>query len=249
MSISHENEIQELIETTMKEVFGCKPKLFQSQAISMLIKMSLGILKTEPIFLCQPTGGGKSFVRDTFAALVGGITINIAPLLSLNADQKNKLKSKSKCSNVHTLHLDEYKDPRQISEIVEAISKHPKHSPVSLTLFSSPQQLVDYPQYLDLIEKNFNNGTLKLIFVDEVQLITQFGLWFRVDFYRLKSKLFTKVKSKIPILFMTASANEKLLSHLELLTGIKIKSSNYIWPMLRACNAENNQFCSHPRLK
>ena len=52
MSISHENEIQELIETTMKEVFGCKPKLFQSQAISMLIKMSLGILKTEPIFLC-----------------------------------------------------------------------------------------------------------------------------------------------------------------------------------------------------
>ena len=106
MSISHENEIQELIETTMKEVFGCKPKLFQSQAISMLIKMSLGILKTEPIFLCQPTSGGKSFVRDTFAASEGGITINIAPLLSLNVDPKNKLKSKSKCSNVYTLHLE-----------------------------------------------------------------------------------------------------------------------------------------------
>ena len=73
----------------------------------MLIKKSLRILKTEPIFLSQPTGRGKSFVRDTFAASVGGITINIAPLLSLNADQKNKLKSKSKCSNVHTLHLDE----------------------------------------------------------------------------------------------------------------------------------------------
>ena len=230
MDESCNDEIEELLKTTMEEVFECEPRPFQKEAISKLIKMSLGILNPQPIFLCQPTGGGKSFVRDVFAASVGGITINIAPLLSLSADQNNKLKSKCKCKNVHSLHLDEYNDAVQISEIKNLLLKHPQNSPVSLILFTSPQRLVEYPEYLDTIDTLIGRGTLKLVSIDEVHLFTQFGLWFRLEFIKLKHEFFSKVMNKVPILFMTASANESVIFHLELLTGIQLKNENYIWP-------------------
>ena len=35
--------------------------------------------------------------------------------------------------------------------------------------------------------------------------------------------------NKVPILFMAASANKSALSHLQLLTEIKLNNNNYIW--------------------
>ena len=74
--------------------------------------MSLKIVNPQTLFLCEPTGGCKSFVRNFFAASVESISINIALVLSPSADLRNKLKSKSKCKNIHSLHLDKYQDAK-----------------------------------------------------------------------------------------------------------------------------------------
>ena len=146
-------------------------KAFPKEAILKLIEILLGILNPQPTFLSQPTGGGKSFTRDVFAASVGGITINIAPLLSLSADQNNKLKSKCKCKNVHSLHLDEYNDAKQVAEIIQLLLKHPLNLPVLLILFTRPKRLVAFSEYLETVQKLINQDTLKLITVNEVQLL------------------------------------------------------------------------------
>jgi hypothetical protein len=49
---------------------------------------SQGGLEPSSAFLCHPTGGGKSLVRDTFAVAQNGVTWCILPLVSLAADQE-----------------------------------------------------------------------------------------------------------------------------------------------------------------
>ena len=226
-----DGEIEELVCSTTQQVFGYTPRPFQVAAVSQLIRMSLGMINTRPLFICQPTGGSKSLVRDVFAVAVAGIIINIAPLLSLNADQNNKLKSKARCRNIHSFHLHEYNENCQIDRIIEFLLNYPKNSPVCVLLFVSPQRIVEYPQYTNLVNELMAKGTLKLISIDEVQLFTQFGIWFRLEFYKLKDVLFNKALfHNIPILFMTASANKLTIHHLELLTGIQFKINDFLWP-------------------
>jgi superfamily II DNA helicase RecQ len=69
-----------------------------------------------PVFVCQPiTGGGKSAVRDAFAACQPGVTLNIAPLLSLNANQSTKLDLRRVSEKVVAIHWDQY---RQAADLV-----------------------------------------------------------------------------------------------------------------------------------
>ena len=47
--------------------------------------------KPAPVLFVEPTGGGKSLVRDVHAVMVKGITLTIVPLLALGADQTAKI--------------------------------------------------------------------------------------------------------------------------------------------------------------
>jgi hypothetical protein len=82
-----------------------------------------------------------------------------------------------------------------------------------------------------------DSGSLQLLCVDEAHLFVQFGLFFREEFIQLKSLLFekllqyeTSVYMKIPVLFMTATANQTILSQLERITGYTFLKHNVFWP-------------------
>ena len=246
MSYRHIEEVHELIKTTMDEVFSLKPKKNQLEAISHLILMSLEKIPIKPLLLCQPTGCGKSMVRDVFASSVGGITINIAPLLSLNADQNNKLKSKIKCKNVHCIHLDEYDNKSHVTKINQLLRLHPVNSSLTIIVFTSPQRLLKYNQYIETIYALMKEKTLKLISVDEIQLFTQFGLWFRVEFLKLKEVLFEKTKNKIPLLFMTASANKTMLHYFKLITSVDFDNNNVMWPNVKGMSSRQQEIIFNP---
>jgi hypothetical protein len=60
----------------MEAAFGISPYNWQEDAICHPLKMTnecLG-LPPAPVFLCQPTGGGKSLVRDTLAETQGAVS-------------------------------------------------------------------------------------------------------------------------------------------------------------------------------
>ena len=74
----------------MEKVFGNTPYPWQVEVISHLIIMSIDNsgLPAAPVLLVQPTGGGKSSIRDAHAVVNGGVSLTITPLLSLGADQE-----------------------------------------------------------------------------------------------------------------------------------------------------------------
>ena len=72
-----------LATVTMQDIFGKTPLPWQEKVIAHMNLMQgprCGV-PTAPILLIQPTGGGKSMVRDTFAAAHGGIHWSISPFV------------------------------------------------------------------------------------------------------------------------------------------------------------------------
>ena len=131
-------------------------------------------------------------VRDTFAASSPGVTINIAPLLSISADQHSKFMQKRRTPQVFSLHLDAYRttsQQRDMFVLLLRVASH--HGSVStiVVVFSSAQALTDNPIYRTML-RSLLNMKLVLVCIDEVHLFVQFGLWFLSEFVRLKSVLF-----------------------------------------------------------
>jgi hypothetical protein len=115
------------------------------------------IIDPAPIFLCQPTGGGKSLVRDGFATAQGGITWSISPLQSaLGADQEAKINEKAiqgPNQVIKAIHLDNYWKPEEQKGIAERLSKLGKDSRVTIIILSfasSHSRLDDVPQYVQV---------------------------------------------------------------------------------------------------
>ena len=192
------------------------------------------------MFLCQPTGGGKSAVRDAFASGEPGITLSIAPLLALNSDQAYKLKSRKVSSGTVVVHYDQYKHADNIADIEDRIIHNA--SSVSVVIFCSPQMLTDRPASIVFIDRLLSLNLLRLVCVDEAHLFCEFGLYFRKEFLALKSVLFSKLllgqpsnhadgnETICPVLVMTASATKSLLHQFESITGLHFDAADIFWP-------------------
>jgi hypothetical protein len=76
-----------------------------------------------------------------------GVTINIAPLLSLSADQHSKFMQKRHTPQVFSLHLDAYRTSSQQKEICALLLRVASHGSIStsMVVFSSAQALTDNP--------------------------------------------------------------------------------------------------------
>ena len=212
-SCTLDNFLQVLATNTMESMFGYKPFEWQVDILRHLYKVSsLKInVPCQPTFLCQPTGGGKSMVCDTFAATVGGITLNIAPLLALNADQDTKLLKKRKSNKIMSLHRDTYRTNHDRAAIMKAILNAP--SSAAIFLFASPQALATSSVWYGFVLRLLQLGRLKLLTIDKIHLFAQFGLWFRPKFIGLAKGLFSKLlipgtcRTQVPVLAMTATAD------------------------------------------
>ncbi len=103
---------RELSSDAMSTVFGKTPYEWQLDTLVHLAKMKLPRSGVSPgaVLLVRPTGGGKSSVRDVHSVMNGGVSLTITPLLSLGADQENKINSIAKQTSgpVVAIHLDEY---------------------------------------------------------------------------------------------------------------------------------------------
>jgi superfamily II DNA helicase RecQ len=244
---------QELSEISMVDAFGKRPFPWQKAIITHLNLMTCPTsgIPASPTFLCAPTGGGKSIARDSFAAGQGNVSWCISPLLSLGADQVIKINANSANGDgaVVAFHLDHYRQPAQQRSICQRISQITGVSNTTVCITSSPQALVNNKLYYGLYRDLLRNDLLKLLTVDELQLFVQFGRRFRNEFFALKDKVFAPIslsggkRSKIPILFMTATATKTILEQTTLLTGLTFCKRNIFWPgpshmLQRRCQIE-----------
>ena len=56
-----------------------------------LMKFKLSSIQPSPVIFIQPTGGGKSLIRDVHYVLLCGVSLMIVPIFSLDVDQKRKV--------------------------------------------------------------------------------------------------------------------------------------------------------------
>ena len=155
----------------------------------------------------QPTGSGKSLLFQTIATFLKGVTLCLSPLLSLAADQVNKLmiNTRSDDTAITALHLDEC-ELRDIPDIM-ALIKNLKDTS-TLFIFSSPQAITD--KFRSFSNGLITDGLIKFVVVDEVHLFTHFGRTFRDEFNLLNEHLFSKMPPSMPMLFLTASCTKEI---------------------------------------
>jgi hypothetical protein len=106
------HHFQHLSTVAMHDVFG-KNALWMA-----IINLSSFFYDTSvcpgTVLLVRPTSGGKSSVRDIYSVMCAGASLTITPLLSLGADQTQKIRQNKSINGgpVHAYLLDKLQCPQ-----------------------------------------------------------------------------------------------------------------------------------------
>jgi hypothetical protein len=133
------------ISYTFTQNHGYPPYDWQSSSTKRLLQVAAKVPTRSPtlIVLSQPTGGGKSSVRDVVGLMIGGVILTIVPLLGLSADQKTKLlaiKVKDP-QRVHAYNLDELQDKATNAALRQELESYNPESNGTDFVFTSRKNL------------------------------------------------------------------------------------------------------------
>lgn len=191
---------------------GYKLKDFQKEVIeNVLENNTLAIM---------PTGGGKSLIYWLSGIVLDGITIVISPLTALIDEQTDKLKEQG--YEVLTLHsgINSLKQ-------VDLLKKFSKKQLNPQFIFVSPERIsIDgFFEYCIKIRKD----DIKLIAIDEVHCVSQWGTSFRPFYKRIPvflDQVYGVNKWTPKILALTATLNPKEVA--DICTEFRIDKENII---------------------
>lgn len=164
------------------------------------------VINGEDTIALLPTGGGKSLCYQLPALALTGKTIVISPLIALMQDQIDSLKQKS----IPAIAL--HSGLRMI-ELDHAIDNF-IYGPAKL-LYVSPERLGS-----ELFLTRIIKADISLIAVDEAHCISQWGHDFRPAYKQIGT--FRKVMGKIPVMALTATANEEVVE--DIASSLTMKS-------------------------
>lgn len=174
--------------------FPLKP--FQEKVINQVISngSTLAIM---------PTGGGKSLIYWVTAKALGGTCLVVSPLIALIDEQAEKLtKEGLKVLAIH--------GGMGASEQIKQLKKFAKGESNPDFIFVSPERMATdgFFEYCISLQKN----KIKLVVVDEVHCISQWGFNFRPFYKHIPTFLNSVFGNQIPkILGLTATINPREL--------------------------------------
>ncbi|KAI9144498.1 P-loop containing nucleoside triphosphate hydrolase protein [Paraphysoderma sedebokerense] len=167
-------------------------------------------------FVLMPTGGGKSLTYQLPSVIstgvTRGITIVITPLLSLMQDQIQSLLSKG----IPALSLfgTQTSDQRKF-----AMRELNKDKPACKLLYVTPEMLNKSTMCQNTIARLHKSRFLARFVVDEAHCLSQWGHDFRPDYKELQH--LKRQYPDIPIMALTATANDKVQTDIISILGIK----------------------------
>ena len=167
--------------------------------------------------LCiMPTGGGKSVIYWMSAVEMGGITIVISPLTALIAEQSQKIRD-----NGYEV-FDFYSDSQ--SEILKRLIEFANGKYTPNFIFTSPEKVATDGLFEYCLKKRAKD--IKLLAIDEVHCVSQWGLNFRPFYKRIPAFLdnIFGTDNWCRILAMTATLNPKELK--DICESFKIDRKN-----------------------
>ncbi|KAG9343738.1 hypothetical protein JZ751_013116 [Albula glossodonta] len=184
------------IEKALKSHFGFNK--FRSQQQEDVVK---AVVKGDrDVFVCMPTGAGKSLCYQLPAVLARGITMVVSPLIALIQDQVDQLQARNipACSINSKLPAGER---RKIFEDLE------RESPCLKLLYVTPEMLAS-PSFQPCLSSLCSRGLLTRLAVDEAHCVSQWGHDFRPDYLKLgelRSRL-----AGVPCVALTATAPRRV---------------------------------------
>src|SRR5262245_2982758 len=150
------------------------------------------VLAGRDVLCVMPTGAGKSLCYQLPAAVGGGLTIVVSPLISLMEDQVQQLRDEG----ISAAMLNSSLEAAEQREVLRGL-----HNGFKGLLYVAPERFFA-PSFVPLLEKL----RPKLLAVDEAHCISQWGHDFRPEYSQLG-----EVRRKLgnpPTIALTATATE-----------------------------------------
>ena len=191
-----------VITAMLIDAFGvANPRPFQVDGIYALAYLSANLL------VVQKTGAGKSLVPLGAAALMGGVTYIIEPLVTVGDDQASSANRQASAAGVRAFHLDGLHGESK-AKLIKFLLSMTSRDDGPVLLYASPQSMGPGYPWHDVLVHLLEKGLVTLLGIDEVHKALRDGLEFRPDFRKLKTTFWSLASlSPVPIakLSMTAT--------------------------------------------
>ena len=191
------DDMNATMQDTLQEVFGYEDFMDgQRWAVEQIVQ------KHNNVLVNMPTCSGKSLCYQLAACLLPGITIVVSPLLSLVADQLDKLPHNLPGTTLSG----------QVSAKEVGIRLRDLRLGRTRILYLSPEKMTSR-SFLALID----NGVLPpidLVCIDEAHCMSEWSHNFRPCFMDLGRVIFSKIKPK-SVLALTATASEDVIREIK----------------------------------
>ncbi|XP_036946204.1 ATP-dependent DNA helicase Q5 [Acanthopagrus latus] len=180
------------------------------------------VRRDKDVFVCMPTGAGKSLCYQLPALLAEGITLVVSPLIALIQDQVDRLQSLNipACSINSKLAAGE----RRLI-LTDLGSSSPK-----LKLLYITPEMVASPSFQPHLTDLCSRGLLSYLAVDEAHCVSQWGHDFRPDY--LKLGRLRALMPGVPCLALTATAPKNVQDDIVRSLGLSSPLS-FVTPVFR----------------